>query len=183
MSAEFPQTTFSVYNPDEGGSTLRGSKSHGIIQVSWHDGPTSDQVNKLVACYDGTWPEYLGKGVFETVLFATHWLCADGRATVAYIPGQEPEDDGWIMESEIGLPLSPDAELVKFSCEICCCRGYSAEFLARIAQQVEDQYHCEPFVIITHDYGANFKTDFEKKIGNQLAMNVANFLAGRTPAP
>lgn len=108
LKREFPDVKFSV--------RCKQASMVSEVGITWCDGPTREAVEAVGDCYSASrwFSRGAGDGGFEPC--ASHWLCSDGRAVVAHVPALN--DD----EIKIGLPPSPDAELVSFSCSVRCER-------------------------------------------------------------
>lgn len=99
------------------------------IDIRWIDGPTSDEVNKLVRGFSGKRFE----GMTDCSYYADSWYCAKHGAQVALTEGCDVASNNGVHASR----CCAEAELVHFSSNyVFTRRKLSPEFSAELAAQV-----------------------------------------------
>lgn len=121
LKGSFPGVKFSVRS-----STYSGGAS---ITVSWTDGPTTTDVDKVVKIFSGADFD----GMIDLKVYATHWLHPDGSVSIARREGTV----GSLTEI-IGDPLGPQAQLVSLGADfVFTQRDISPEWREEILSEFE----------------------------------------------
>lgn len=127
LKRSFPGVKFSVRS-----DTYANGAS---IDVSWTDGPTSDEVKAKIDVYAGADFD----GMIDLKTYGSHWLEPDGSASVAHFP----ETTG-SLPGAIGDPPSANSRLVHFGADfVFTQRSSSDEFMAKIAKRYEALYRVD----------------------------------------
>lgn len=100
LKREFPGVKFSVRS-----KTYSGGAS---IDVSWVDGPTSSEVDRVIGVYAGGDFD----GMIDLKISNEHWLNPDGTAAVAHAGG-----GGSTIPDRYGDAPTPSAQLVRFGAD------------------------------------------------------------------
>lgn len=134
------------------------------VDVRWVDGPTSEAVEDIILDYKGG--EF--DGSIDFGYSKDHWLTKDGRASIAYSPGSQGQQGS--DHSLIGLPPTPDAELVRFSPHfVNGHREYSAAFLARVAEPIlTEEGYLIPLGLQEHRDGTAYIKDSRGDLAEQV---------------
>lgn len=128
LKREFPGVKFSVRS-----KTYSGGAS---IDVSWVDGPTSREVDRVVGVFAGSDFD----GMIDLKISSQHWLNPDGTAAVAHAGG-----GGSTIPDHFGDPIGPNAQLVRF--------GADYVFTHR---EISDEWRAGIFALFTQITGREF---------------------------
>lgn len=128
----FPGAVFRVRS-----HTYSGGAS---IDVEWFDGPTEDQVNRIIKPLEGANFD----GTIDLETHNDHWLSPDGSVTLARANvGHSYE------RPELYAAPGPGAELVHFGADyVFAQRHYSTGFLSRVVADVCARRGWEPVQVL-----------------------------------
>jgi hypothetical protein len=122
LKRAFPSTKFSVRSDQYS----MGASIH----VGWTDGPTKNDVEKVVGCFAGSRFD----GMIDLKIAVEHWLNPDGTVALARGGGQ-----GSTLPEIIGDPPGPNAQLVHFGADyVFCERRISPERRSELQTEIEE---------------------------------------------
>ncbi len=127
LKREYPVTKFSVRSDKYAGGAS--------IDISWLDGPTSDEV-------DGHVKSFAGKGfdgMIDMAYYKTAYLLADGTAAFAETSGTEGSGGSYAREK--AFKPEADAERVRFGADyVSTNRSISAAMTERAIDHIHRKY-------------------------------------------
>lgn len=130
LKLAFPGQKFSVRSE----SYSMGASIH----VTWTDGPTTQQVDRVIGVYAGADFD----GMIDLKTHNDHWLEPDGSSTLAYAQGTT----GSFVE-QICDPPTSQSRLVSFGADfVQCQRSLSPEIEAKIQAEIAE-FIGEPFPV------------------------------------
>lgn len=163
----YPNTKFSIRSKSYSGGAS--------IDIDWWDGPTTEQVDKIVQMYSGSGFD----GSIDLRYYITHWMLPDGSVEIAHDQGSTGSGGG---HPEITCPQShPQAKRVHFMANhVFTDRKYTQNFIEKVAQIVhQDTLLPIPKINCDDYFGCSFERDYTEQ--GTLADRMYNDALRNTP--
>ncbi len=151
LKQAFPAIKFSVRSDSYAGGAS--------IRVSWTDGPTEDEFDRVVGIFAGR----AFDGMIDLATSNYAWMLPDGTVTFAGTPGTEGSM-GTIARSACPRPMA-DAKRVHFGSNyVNGSRHYTRAFMERIAAQVAREYG-KPIPPVVQSGDSHYVESLYERIG------------------